>query len=509
MKNIMKLKNYKNPIFAIAILVTILSCSDDYLEVKPKGLFLTENYYQNENEAFAGLVSVYDILRKNSTGFENMTMFMNVGSDDHVAGGGGSGDRMEWQPFSHYTLDQINMPNSFWSEHYQGIYRANLLLLKLPEVPMDETVKNRFAGEAKALRALYYFNLVRMFKNVPLILEPISPAEMYNVTQDTPEAVYERIETDLLEALDVLPNIISDPSNIGRLTRGAAQALLGKVYLYQNKNELAAAQFAEVNGTPGGTSKYGYKLLDDFEDLWDFDFEFHSESIIEVSHTSAGESGWDTFSGGKDEGNIICVAVGPRVYKKTEGTDAPELNEGWGFSLVLPELYDLLKDDPRFESTILDMAALEAAGKATYEHGYLNTGYFLNKFIPTKDDLTELTGDVRLNYDQNTYIIRLADTYLMEAEALGGSGARAQALLDEVRERVGLGSIPVSMEAIMLERRLELAGEGHRWFDLVRTGKAASKLADRGFVAGKNEVFPIPYKELENTKIIQNLNYEQ
>ena len=95
----------------------------------------------------------------------------------------------------------------------------------------------------------------------------------------------------------------------------------------------------------------------------------------------------------------------------------------------------------------------------------------------------------------------------MEAEALGGNGARAQALLDAVRARVGLGSIPVSMDAIMKERRLELAGEGHRWFDLVRTGQAATKLADRGFVAGKHDIFPIPVGELNNTQLVQNPNY--
>jgi hypothetical protein len=95
----------------------------------------------------------------------------------------------------------------------------------------------------------------------------------------------------------------------------------------------------------------------------------------------------------------------------------------------------------------------------------------------------------------------------MEAEALGASGSRAQALLDAVRARVGLPSVPVSMNTIMAERRIELAGEGHRWMDLVRTGRAATALASRGFIAGKNEIWPIPLKELENTKIVQNPNY--
>jgi hypothetical protein len=123
------------------------------------------------------------------------------------------------------------------------------------------------------------------------------------------------------------------------------------------------------------------------------------------------------------------------------------------------------------------------------------------------EDISTLGGTQDLNYQQDSYIIRLADTYLMEAEALGGTGARAQALLDAVRDRVGLSSVPVSLAAIKTERRLELAGEGHRFFDLVRWGDAASVLAPDGFVAGKHEIFPIPAKELRGTKLVQNPNY--
>ena len=124
-----------------------------------------------------------------------------------------------------------------------------------------------------------------------------------------------------------------------------------------------------------------------------------------------------------------------------------------------------------------------------------------------RSDIRTGGGSVELNFSQNDYIIRLADTYLLEAEALGGSGARAQALLDAVRARVGLGSVPVSMAAIKNERRAELAGEGHRFFDLVRWGDAATVLASRGFKAGKNEILPIPSQELQGTKLVQNPGY--
>ena len=130
--------------------------------------------------------------------------------------------------------------------------------------------------------------------------------------------------------------------------------------------------------------------------------------------------------------------------------------------------------------------------------------------MPTTAEVSTGGGDQPLNFQQNTYAIRLADTYLMEAEALVNSGSnlgRAQALLDAVRARVGLASIPATLLNIYNERRFELAGEGWRWFDLVRTGRAATVLADRGFQAGKNENFPIPQKELQNTIIEQNPGY--
>ena len=143
----------------------------------------------------------------------------------------------------------------------------------------------------------------------------------------------------------------------------------------------------------------------------------------------------------------------------------------------------------------------------SYAKGYLDTGYFLNKFAPLVSEERTGAGDMWLNHRQNSYAIRLADTYLLEAEAWGGSGSRAQALLDAVRERAGLPSVSVSMDAILNERRIELAGEGHRWFDLRRNGLLATNLSDRGFKAGTHEIFPIPFKELENTQIVQNPNY--
>ncbi len=503
----MNIKKYKFPLLAIAVLVTVLSCSEDYLDVEPKGTFLTDNYYSNQDEAFAGLVAAYDYVRKNSGGFENNVTFMNAGSDDFYAGGGNSSDGIGIQNISNYALNAIEMPASFWTDHFRGVYRANLMIQKLPEIPMDDALKARFMAESKALRGYYYFILVRMFENVPLFTEPVNPSEMFDVVQVTSDVTYAQIEADLLEAIPGLPGTL--PSNeFGRLTKGAAQAILGKVYLEQGKGSLAAAQFAEVNGTPGATSQYGYKLLDNFDDLWVIDNKFNSESIFEISHTNESFAGWGNAYNDDAEGNMICTMVGPRGYVDLDENDGVgAYSSGWSFNPILPGLYDLMKNDPRFEATILDAKTLEEEGKISYQKGYLNTGYFLNKYAPLVSEEHTGAGDMWLNHRQDSYAIRLADTYLLEAEALGGSGARAQALLDAVRSRVGLPSITVSMSAILAERRIELAGEGHRWFDLRRNGLLATNLSDRGFKAGTNEIFPIPFQELENTKIIQNPNY--
>jgi starch-binding outer membrane protein, SusD/RagB family len=497
-----------NTTVLLSILVLLGSCSKDFITIQPKGQFLTQNYYTNREQAYSGLVAVYDILRKNAGGFENMITMMNAGSDDNYAGGGSATDGAGIQGFSNYTLNPNIMPSSFWGDHYQGIFRANILLNKLPGTSMSDGEKARFIAEAKALRATYYFNLVRMFKNIPLLVEPLAASDIYNVTQATSQAVYEQIEKDLTEAIAVLPASVNLGTEAGRFTKGAAQAMLGKVYLYDNKKAEAATVLAQVNGaTPGQPNQYGNNLLPKFADLWVFTNKFNAESLLECVHTNQSNADWGFWGSSADEGNSAAQMVGPRSYSKI-GPNAPDIyTSGWSFNTWTQDFYDAIKNDPRFPSTVLDMKSLAAAGQAKYLEGNQNTGYFLMKFIPMKSDIRTGGGAVELNFQQNDYIIRLADTYLLEAEALGGTGARAQALLDAVRHRVGLPSVPVSMDAIKKERRLELAGEGHRFFDLVRWGDAAAKLAGRGFVAGKNEIFPVPSSELQGTKLVQNPNY--
>lgn len=488
-----------------------VSCDNSNLEdVENKGAFDASNYFKTEDQAFSGLVATYDMLRKYSGGFENMVTFFNGASDDFYSGGGNSSDGAGIQGFSNYTINPVIMPASYWKDYYKGIASANLLLERIPATPMSDQTKKRFIAEAKVLRSLYYFELLRIFKNIPLILKPVLVSDDYlNIPQAKPEDVYAQIEGDILSAIPDLMVTASGANEKGRITQGTAHAILGKIYLFDKKNTEAAAQFQMVNGMPGETSQYGYKLVDNFSDLWKVDNKFTTESVLEVMHTNGSRADWGFWGTGQDEGNSINVMLGIISYKRNTVTnnDAPDIYASWGFNPITDDLFNFMQGDPRLDATIINAKKYKAEGKIDYSPGFRDTGYFLSKFAPRNADKSPLTGPTELNFRQNYIVIRLADTYLMEAEALGANGTRAQALLDAVRARVGLASVPVSLQAIKDERRRELAGEGHRWFDLVRWGDAPAKLGARGFTAGKNEILPIPFNEMIGTALKQNPQY--
>jgi len=493
-------------IFAISIVLG--ACSKSFLDVEQKGSQLEENFYQNADDAFEGLVAIYDQIGGTSNGYINKFTASLAAVDDHYAGGGGPTDQVNIQAWSDYSLDPAVGPHiDLWARGFSGVFRANVLISKLPDIPMEDDLRKRYMAESKFLRAYFYFDLVRWFENIPLFENPISGNEIYEVTQAPPADVFNLIIEDLTIAIDGLPVAVPVASQDGRATVAAAKALLAKVYLNRGDYAMAAQLFQDVNGEPGGTSQYGNKLLSNFDDLWVFENKGNSESIFSVKATS--KKNWDDWGCiACAEGNWLNTMSGPRNYNRLD-TTAPDYFSGWSFFVVTPELESVMNGDPRYNKSIVNLQLLEDEGKVEYEKGFMNTGFFLGKFLPLQSDAS--TGGVDFgNFEQDMYDIRLADTYLLEAEALimgGINQGRAQALLDAVRNRVGLASVPVTMDAIKFERRMELVGEGHRWFDLIRWGDAADALAFKGFVKGKHEVLPIPLLELDNTLLEQNTEY--
>jgi starch-binding outer membrane protein, SusD/RagB family len=258
----------------------------------------------------------------------------------------------------------------------------------------------------------------------------------------------------------------------------------------------AAGLFEQVNTSPN------YHLLADFGQIFRPDNKFNAESIFEIVHTSKQMAGWETWP--NFDGNVYTQMCGARAYS------GPTYMPGWGFNPIILDFVNILKQDPRYKYTVINIDSLKQAGVCSYEKGYQNTGYFVAKFAPLREFYDTIGGDPVINYPNDVIDIRLADTYLMEAECWVRAGTnldKAQNRLDMVRARVGLTSIPATLDNIYQERRLELATEGHRFFDLVRTGQAAQKLAFKGFTPNKNEILPIPLGELVNTRLVQNPGY--
>jgi starch-binding outer membrane protein, SusD/RagB family len=501
----MKTRHFIILLSCVGIAGMLSSCGKKFLSTTPVGESLQDNYYKTPAQILTAVNAMYNPLGWEVGGTDNTYIdklgALNCGSDECFAGGGGPTDMIFWQVFNNYTMTGATGPQAgMWDRNYTGINRAELVLENIAGVQgLDPTVSARYTAEAHFLRAYYYFDLVREFKNIPLILHTLSSDEIFNQVQTSPDTVYTAIEADLNAAISVLPPTVA-AGELGRATKGAAQALLGKVILTENNTsrmQEAAADLEAVNGS--GL----YSLLPNYGDLFNPANKFNAESIFEIVHSSAGNAGWGSWP--DILGNVYAQMTGPRSYS------GPVFwSGGWSFNPVMPGLAALMKNDPRYSATIVNVDSLATAGAATYTAGYANTGFFERKFAPLSTEVSS-TGQPELNFPNDYIEIRLADTYLMEAEALvrgGGDASKAQNYLDMVRARVGLSSIPATLDNIYAERRLELACEGHRWFDLVRTGQAATVLASKGFQAGVNEQLPLPLVELNNTKLKQNPGYK-
>ena len=497
----MKYNTIKYMLMICLASITWVACSDDFADVDSFDKN-SENFFTSEEEYYQALVAAYDLLQ---AGYIN-AILGEIASDNTLCGGESATDVIPWQEIDDMTHTPVNAGlRDIWGRMFAGVNRANYILEFKDNIEFQG--KETILAEATFLRAYYYFELVKWFGDVPLAVDKrFLFGDEQNVDRTPKDQVYAQIEADLIYAASVLDYT---PANgqYGRATKGAALALLGKAYLYQDKFTLAAEALQEVINSgqyaltqPAGvdiTEEGIYESLskDAYESLFERKGENGTESVFEVQYTDTQGAGFDCLQ--CVEGNVAVGFSGPRGYSGFH------FDSGFSFNVPTQESYEAYEaNDIRRDLSILNISEWNAATGSVYNEdaGYEQTGLFNRKYIPRQDDLN--TGDPNLNNPANYRAIRYADVLLMAAEALnrgGGNESLAQDYLNEVRERAGLAPTTAQgsalTEAIYQERRVELMGEGHRFFDLVRTGRAAQTIP--GFVSGKHELFPIPSIEIE------------
>ena len=486
----------KNKLYKIILLVFIsvgfVACEDyvDY-EASEGYTIVAGDYFTKAADYEAALVGTYDVLQWNIYS----VMIGDMASGNSYCGGESATDVIGLQKIDDMIHNPVNdQLESTWKWMYEGINRANYLVENKDKVEFSR--KAELYGEVHFLRAYYYFELVKIFGGVPLFTESrLTAGDSATLSRASSSEVYAQIEADLQAAIAALP---AAKSLDGRATAFTAHALLGKVYLHQDKFDEAASILEPLVGL--------YSLAPDLQNVFLRSGENGSESVFEVQY-SKNSNWWDWGFPQGSEGNFGIIHHGIRGY------NGSVYSQGWSFNVPVNSLYESFEEgDTRRDASILDMVAYSAATGANYTEGYEHTGYYNNKYIPRAG---QSGAQTELNYLNNYRIIRYADVLLMAAEAnnRGGiSDALAQQYLNEVRRRAfgdqdhDITATGTALtDAIWAERNFELSMEGHRFFDLVRTNQAASKI--NGFVEGKHEVFPIPQAEIDISGLTQNTGY--
>ncbi|MFT7031767.1 MAG: hypothetical protein ACJA2S_000263 [Cyclobacteriaceae bacterium] len=478
----------------IGLLTFSFTACDDYVDVDPIAEINSESYFNSEEDYQQALIGAYDMLQ--STFLNNI--LSEIASDNSLAGGENANDAVAWQEIDDMRHTVVNSAlRDIWKWMYGGIYRVNYIFEFKDKTEFEG--KDAVLGQAAFLRAYYYFELVKYFGDVPMPIDKrVQFGEETSFGRTPKSEVYAQMEADLIFAAENLPIA---QSQLGRVTKGAAKALLGKAYLYQDKFNLAATVLQEVIDP-----SFGYDLTD-FNTLFLPEGENGIESVFEIQYSDQEGAGYDCLS--CSEGNVLAGFSGPYNF------EGPTYTSGNRFNLPTQNLVDEFEEgDLRLETTILDIDDFVEANPGTvYTVGFEHTGYFNNKYLPRTGE--QSIGDTKLTNNRNFRAIRFADVLLMAAEAMnrdsGTDDTQALIYLNRVRERAGLAPVTVTgqalTDAIYHDRRIELAGEGQRFFDLVRTGRAADNIPD--FVAGKHELFPIPQEEIDllGGSIAQNANY--
>lgn len=483
-------------IFIIAS-IFLSSCKEEFLEKSPQGELTQENFPSTPADALAATNAVYEVLRYGTyhRGFYPLDDIM---SDDALKGSSPGDLVADLQPFDVFDHNVTNpFILNWWRALYTGVRRANVVIDRIPSVEMDEKLKNSFIGEAIFLRALYYSDLAKAYGGVPLVTKSEVRTDF---TRATLAQTYDFIEADLRKAIEALPEKSEySEENLGRATKGAAKALLARVYLYQQEYDSAAYYAEEV------INSQQYGLENTFESAFTTETEFGLESVF--------EAGGIGVQGG--------VTAGNNDYTTGQGVRGTP-NRGIGANRPSMALINSFEPgDPRMQATVIFVGEVldgikiigDSQTPDTTATGQIET-YNQKIWTPGTTPFS--------NTEHNRRLIRYAEVLLIAAEALNRNGNVPQALIymNEVRERAREGNpgiLPDITETnpdlledlILRERRYELAMEGHRFWDVVRTGNAQELFGPLGFQTGKHELLPIPQSErdITNGLLDQNPNW--
>ncbi|RAV98480.1 RagB/SusD family nutrient uptake outer membrane protein [Pseudochryseolinea flava] len=504
-------------IFAFVLLGCLISSCDEYLELPNPNRQTTENFWTTQESAQQGVTAIYSMFSKPGGMARWIYFDIDLRSDE----GYSASPWVELANASKFIVINYDFVTfrSVWDDHYRAIYRANQVLQFVPEIQMDEQLKARLLGEAKFLRAFFYFNLVNLWGNVPQITVPNDVTTL--VPYSTTEQNWALIEADLRDAIAVLPASYTG-GDVGRPTKGAAYALLGKALLQQKKYQQALDAF-EYLVEGDGKSLYG--LMENYADNFTHTSENNIESVFEISFS-------DKIAGPPTEGedfadhtlgNHRAQFFAPRGIGWSDGQC-----RRWVVDEFLKENTVDDTRDPRLATTCLFDYTDEGGPTETMVYGET----FQKRFGDSQEVwFHKYQNDYWRSFENyhspiNYRVIRFSDVLLMYAELLNELNRTAEAYpyVDRVRERVGMAKLsdvkPGMSKADFLdqlkhERVVELAGESVRWNDLCRwddldsqAGIDAIELRDpdfANFVLGRDKLLPIPQTERDiNVNLQQN-----
>ena len=494
-------------ILAALVLSVSVSCTADFLDVDPTTEIPEKDYYDDYETLLKGLMAAYAPLQWPDFVFGEygpLTFVSDVMSDNVRVGGANETDIPYLQLMRKFSATPNYTPSVLWVVFYSGVYRANTVLQYVDTAEgMSGSTRSRIKAEAYVLRAYYYTWLWKLFGNVPYYeRNPTGPD--YLIDQLTADGVYAKIIGDLDAALtgSGLPKVVKS-AELGRFTRAAAQMLRANVVMYQQDASRYATVLTDMREIIGSGL---YSLRSDFAGLWTDSGEWGSESIFEVNYTDSPSSRtWENPT--KAGGTVFPTLIGINGYSGPEWDTG-----GYGFEPVEEALYNAYEgDDTRRDATILNFAKYrQQHPEATYTPRYDDTGYFNRKYLGRADGHDKYTGNApEMNFRNNYRVWRYAETLLIASELIvrtNGDQDEADGYLNQVRARA-FGMKPddaafaakrrtATLDNLLLENRLEFALEGHRFWDLVRCGKAGEVLGSRGYTDAKKHL-PIPQSEID------------